>query len=161
MPYPPFFARNMKRSTLISVYAAPIILLFLYTGTSKFIDFHTFHREMMNQPFPTSWAPYISWILPSLEILIALALLLDRTRRVGFYFSLGLMSLFTLYTCLVLFHVFHYIPCSCGGVIKHLTWTQHLFFNLFFVGIAILGIRLGSGSVGEKQLERLDKRQPQ
>jgi hypothetical protein len=29
--------------------------------------------------------------------------------------------------------VFGRIPCSCGGLISSLSWTQHLFFNLFFL----------------------------
>jgi putative oxidoreductase len=60
----------------------------------------------------------------------------------AFYASLFLMSAFTIYTVAILFHAFRYIPCSCGGVIRKLTWPQHLFFNLFFVGISILGIIL-------------------
>jgi hypothetical protein len=52
------------------------------------------------------------------------------------------MLAFTVYTVAILLHAFKYIPCSCGGVIRKLTWPQHLFFNLFFVGISILGIML-------------------
>jgi len=58
------------------------------------------------------------------------------------YASLILMMAFTIYTVTVLLHAFRYVPCSCGGVIKKLTWPQHLVFNLFFVAISLLGIWL-------------------
>jgi hypothetical protein len=35
-----------------------------------------------------------------------------------------------------------HLPCSCGGVIKKLTWPQHLAFNIFFLLIAMTGIIL-------------------
>ena len=52
------------------------------------------------------------------------------------------MGIFTVYTGVILMHFFPYVPCSCGGVIKRLTWTQHLILNLSFVAISILGVIL-------------------
>ena len=33
-----------------------------------------------------------------------------------------------------------HLPCSCGGVIQHLTWGQHIVFNGFFIAVAATGI---------------------
>jgi putative oxidoreductase len=115
-------------------------MLFLYASVSKFLDFHRFVMEMNNQPFPNSFTPFLVWAVPCLEIAIAVALIFERTRLAGLYGSLVLMTLFTIYTGSVLLHFFHYVPCSCGGVIRKLTWKQHLFFNLFFVTISVIGI---------------------
>jgi putative oxidoreductase len=52
------------------------------------------------------------------------------------------MLLFSVYSALVLMKFFEYVPCTCGGVIKNLSWTQNLFFDLFFVALAIAGIVL-------------------
>ncbi|HZE83079.1 MAG TPA: MauE/DoxX family redox-associated membrane protein, partial [Puia sp.] len=73
---------------------------------------------------------------------ISIALIFERSRTIGFYASLILMSLFTIYTGSILLHFFNYVPCSCGGVIRKLTWGQHLVFNLFFVGLSVTGIIL-------------------
>jgi hypothetical protein len=86
--------------------------------------------------------PYLVWSIPSIEVLIAIGLIFEKTRIPAFYGSLGLMSAFTIYTVTILLHAFRYIPCSCGGVIRKLTWHQHLYFNLFFVGISLLGLWL-------------------
>jgi hypothetical protein len=32
------------------------------------------------------------------------------------------------------------IPCSCGGAIAHLSWTQHFFFNLFFIILSAIAL---------------------
>ena len=81
-------------------------------------------------------------LIPASEILIAAALLFDRTRMIGFYASLVILFLFTLYAALVLFHVFDYVPCSCGGMLKKLTWRQHLLFTGAFLILSIAGIAL-------------------
>jgi hypothetical protein len=33
-----------------------------------------------------------------------------------------------------------YVPCSCGGVLQKLGWTEHLVFNIVFVVLAATGI---------------------
>jgi hypothetical protein len=117
-------------------------MLFLYASVSKFLDFQRFIGEMNNQPLPNSWTPFLVWAVPSLEIAISVALIFERTRMAGFIASLALMTLFTVYAAAILLHFFAYVPCSCGGVIRKLTWPQHLVFNLFFVGLSVTGIIL-------------------
>jgi hypothetical protein len=132
----------MKRKIIIEIISSLLILLFLYASVSKWLAFRTFIGEMNNQPFPNWMTPFLVWSIPFIEVLIAIGLIFEKTRVQSFYASLILMLAFTIYTVAILLHAFKYIPCSCGGVIRKLTWPQHLFFNLFFVGISILGIIL-------------------
>jgi putative oxidoreductase len=131
--------RNKK--VIIEIAVLLLVFLFLYTGVSKLVDFKSFTYDLNNQPFPNGLTPTIRWIIPLTEIAIVISLLFERSRLAGLYASAVLMSMFTLYTALVLLHVFEYVPCSCGGVIKQLTWPQHLVFNIFFVVISLLAIR--------------------
>jgi putative oxidoreductase len=131
-----------KKQVRIECIAALLVILFIYASLSKFLDFTTFIGEINNQPLPNSWTPFLVWFIPCFEISIALVLLFEHTRLLGFYASLVLMVIFTIYTLIILFHFFSYIPCSCGGIIKKLTWRQHLVFNLVFVAISIYGIIL-------------------
>jgi putative oxidoreductase len=131
-----------KKQVLIECVCALLIILFLYASISKFLDFKTFIDQMNNQPLPNSWTPFLVWAIPLFEIGISIALLFEYTRLVGLYASLVLMTIFTLYTGIVLLHFFPYVPCSCGGVIRKLTWTQHLILNLCYVSLSILGIIL-------------------
>ena len=129
-----------KRQVMLECISALLILLFLYASVSKFLDFKTFIKEMNNQPLPNSWTPFLVYFIPCSEILLSVALIFERTRLLGLYGSLVLMGLFTIYAILILVHVFSYVPCSCGGVIKRLTWRQHLILNLFFVTLSIVGV---------------------
>lgn len=131
-----------KKQVIIECIAALLILLFLYASVSKFLDFKTFVDQMNNQPLPKSWTPFLVWTIPLAEIGISTTLLFEHTRLLGFWASLILMSLFTVYTALVLLHFFPYVPCSCGGVIHNLTWPRHLLLNLFYTTLAVLGINL-------------------
>src|ERR1700735_5679553 len=131
-----------KKQVLLECICALLILLFLYASISKFLDFKTFIDQMNNQPLPNSWTPFLVWAIPLLEIAISIALLFEYTRLLGLYASLALMILFTVYTGIILLHFFPYIPCSCGGVIQKLTWTQHLILNLFYIALSGIGIIL-------------------
>jgi len=132
----------MKRKIIIEIISSLLILLFLYASVSKWLAFKLFIGEMNNQPFPNWITPFIVWSIPIIEVLIVAGLIFEKTRVPALYASFFLMLAFTVYTVAILLHAFKYIPCSCGGVIRKLTWPQHLFFNLFFVGISLLGIRL-------------------
>ncbi len=118
------------------------MLLFLFASVSKWIDFRKFVGDINNQPFPNWITPFVTYGLPPLEVLITLALMFERTRTAGFYASLILMTAFTVYSAAVLLNFFDYVPCSCGGVIRNLTWSQNLILNLFFVAISLAGILL-------------------
>lgn len=130
-----------NKHIFIDIAVLLLVILFLYTGISKFVDFKGFTYDLNNQAFPNSLTPFLRWMVPLTEIAIVSTLLFEKSKLAGLYASLILMTAFTVYTGLVLLHVFEYVPCSCGGVIKHLTWPQHLIFNIFFVVISYLAIR--------------------
>ena len=132
----------LKRQVVLECIAALLILLFLYASVSKFLDFKRFIDEMNNQPLPNFWTPFLVWGIPFLEVAISAALIFEYTRLLAFYASLILMTLFTIYAIMILAHFFPYVPCSCGGVIRKLTWPQHLALNLIYVALSVLGLVL-------------------
>lgn len=132
----------MKRTIFIETICSLLIILFLYSGISKLIDLPGFNGDMRNQVFPMWMAEVLTYTIPPLEITISALLMFDSTRKTGLIASLILMMLFTIYTCLILFGFFPRIPCSCGGVIRKLSWTEHSIFNCFFTSISFIGIRL-------------------
>jgi hypothetical protein len=112
----------------------------VYAAVSKLADFTTFTGDMNNQPLPTFLKPILVWAVPLTELIVVALLIFDITRLAGLYAALILMMAFTFYTTVVLLHFFAYIPCSCGGIIKNLSWQQHLVLNVFFVLISLIGI---------------------
>jgi putative oxidoreductase len=130
----------MKQNTAIKIICALLVFLFVYAAVSKLANFAGFRVDMYNQPLPAFAKPILIWAVPIIELIIAALLIFDATRLAGLYASFALTVAFTFYTAVVLLHFFKYIPCSCGGIIKNLSWSQHLVFNLFFVLMALIGI---------------------
>lgn len=130
---------DKTRQLTIEISGALLILLFLYTALSKWLDFTKFTNSMNNQPFDNRLTPLLVWGIPGAEVLASVLLLLPRTRRWGFYLSLLMMLAFTGYIGLVLLNYFERRPCGCGGAIEALDWEQHFIFNLFFTAVAVLG----------------------
>lgn len=132
----------VRRKTLvIELTSGLLILLFLYTGLSKLFEHDLFVYNLTKSPLLSPFTGFISIALPIAEIVLAGLLLFKRTQLKGLWLSFGLMSLFTVYlTYMVSFH--DKLPCSCGGVISKMSWTQHIFFNLFFVLLSWVAIRL-------------------
>lgn len=143
----------MKKLVIIDIITALVILLFLYASFSKIFDLWYFKYDLAKQPFPKWLQNILIWAIPFSEIFIAGLLMVKRTRGLGLYFALLLMLLFTGYTAAILLHFFSFVPCGCGGVIRMLSWPQHLVFNLFFVAIIATGIWLRHKTLKDKQLQ--------
>lgn len=90
-------------------------------------------------PYIASYATVISWAVPFVELVIAGLLWFARYRTLALYASLVLLGSFTIYISIVLKYS-ESIPCSCGGVISTLGWTDHILFNITFMFMALLGI---------------------
>ncbi len=132
----------MKKPLFLELICGVLVLLFVYTGAAKLINFSGNLHDMHNQPFPSWMATTLAYVLPPAEMIIAAMLVFERTRRWGLYVYGILLLFFTLYIGAILLHWFPRVPCSCGGVIKYLTWTQHLWFNLFFLLLVVIALWL-------------------
>ena len=143
----------MKRATIVEVISSLLILLFLYTAVSKLLDYQTFKLQISKSPFITEFSSVVAWAIPGGEILVALALMFKRTRLLGLYASLFLMTMFTAYIFAMLNYSYD-LPCSCGGIISKMTWTQHFWFNTGFVVLSIVGIVLESKKVTQAVVQK-------
>jgi len=141
----------VKRSLIIEIISFFFILLFVYTAGSKLVNLEGFRSVISYSPIIGQQAAVVSWLMPITELLIALLLVIPQTRRIGLLVSAVLMLLFTLYVSYMLASMSK-LPCSCGGILKQMTWPQHLVFNIVFTLVAFTGYRLGAnpGSSSEE-----------
>jgi hypothetical protein len=117
------------------------ILLFMYAALVKLMDYQKFAIQLGQSPMLTRWANIIAWIIPALEIAVSILLMFARTQKIALYAALNLMVMFTAYIVIIL-NFSPQIPCSCGGVLERLGWTDHLVFNSFFIVLGIAAILL-------------------
>lgn len=129
----------MIRKIPLEAITALLVTLFVYTAVSKILDAGTFSEQMHNQPLPRWLTGSLVWIVPSIELIIAGLLLIRPLRIYGLLLSFFLLLIFTVYVSLVISHSFEWIPCSCGGVLKSMSWETHLVFNIGFTLLALTG----------------------
>lgn len=131
----------MKRFTFFDAIVFLIAVLFIYAAASKLIDFELFKAQIGKSPLITQFAEPIAWFIPGVEIVVSLALLTPRFQLVGLFASYFLMFMFTAYIGFILTFS-PYVPCSCGGILNNMGWTEHLIFNIGFTLMSVLGIIL-------------------
>jgi putative oxidoreductase len=137
-----FDNKNKKSGyILVKVITALFVLLFAYTATSKFLDYNLFVFQMRLAPLPMMIlvAPILGWLMPSIELIIAISLLFGRFRLNALYASVILLLIFEFYIVGMLLSRQH-LPCTCGGIISTMSWKQHLIFNGVFIAIGLTAI---------------------
>src|SRR5690349_10903639 len=87
---------------LVQVAACCLVLLFVYAGLSKLLDYSLFRSELGRSPYVTGIASLLSWLIPGGELMLAAALSFRRTRLAAFYTSFFLLILFTGYIYMML-----------------------------------------------------------
>ena len=127
-----------KRIFVEAVYVL-LVVLFAYTATAKLMNIFDFRGQLMGHSLIGHKAKYLVYAIPIAELVTVLLLLIPSTRIKGLYVSLGLLVVFSIYILLMLL-LGDNLPCTCGGVLQELTWTQHIFFNGGFIAITIFAI---------------------
>jgi hypothetical protein len=132
---------HQSRMLVADIICSLLVLLFSYTAISKLLVYDTFVRQLSKSPYVEEYASTIAWLLPAAECILALMLMVKATRLMALFAGFGLMLFFTAYIYAMLHYSF-YIPCSCGGVLAKMTWTQHFWFNVAFTVLSLTGIVL-------------------
>lgn len=135
--------RRRHNGITVEIISILYVVVFAFTGLTKLMEGDRFFNNLNNSPILPDmvWLSYIiSWVVPTLEIVIALLIAIPRTRLKGLYSALGLMIAFTIYVVGIVF-ISPYAPCSCGGIITLLSWPQHLIFNVGLIILALVAIR--------------------
>lgn len=135
----------MRKISFTDIVSILLLLLFVYTSTSKFLDYDKFVFQMKLAPFPLMklMAPVLGWFIPTIEALLSIGLatgiLESRYQLTGICASLILLVLFEIYIAGMLLSGMT-LPCTCGGIISKMSWKQHLCFNGLFIILSVIAI---------------------
>tara|TARA_R110002050_G_scaffold24083_3_gene64264 strand:+ start:17284 stop:17733 length:450 start_codon:yes stop_codon:yes gene_type:complete len=136
---------SKTKKILLEIICLLLVVLFIYAASNKMMDYANFKRQLGLSPLLGDFANLVAWVIPTIEIIIAFLLIIPEFKVWGLYASFILMSLFTAYLFIILnFVEAKDIPCSCGGILNGLGWRKHIYFNLFFVVLAAIGIIMRS-----------------
>jgi hypothetical protein len=131
----------MIRRIFLHIAIFSFIALFVYAAIAKLMDFQKFQVQLGQSPMLTRYATVVAWAVPVSELVVAVFIMFERTRLAGLYGAFGLMVMFTTYIVLAS-RFSDYVPCSCGGILESLGWTEHLIFNSVFVVMACVAVLL-------------------
>ena len=127
-----------------------LILLFVYTAFSKFLEFDKFRTVLKAAPFISNYSTVVAVMIPTIELTIVFLLLLRPTKKAGLIAATGILIFFTAYIIFMILTDLN-LPCSCGGVIQQLSWKQHIAFNIFFIALGITAIYFQSSGLNKKR----------
>ncbi|MCS3869472.1 hypothetical protein J3D55_002388 [Chryseobacterium ginsenosidimutans] len=122
-------------TTFVTMISYFFILLFIYAGVSKLLEFEEFQVQLAQSPLLSAYASSISYTVIIVELTIAGLLSIHKSRMLGLFASFSLMIAFSVYIYLILYYS-EFVPCSCGGILENMGWTTHLIFNITTVLIA-------------------------
>ena len=115
------------------------LLIFLYFYLGSFMLFHLkdWRLQLWNAPIldlGSTAVEALTWFIPTLLLFTGGALAFFRTQRIGLYVSLGLLTIYTSYVAVRLFHT---VPnsCSCGGGWITLSLPWQLGMGLLSIGL--------------------------
>jgi hypothetical protein len=136
-----FHVSEQTRERTIIVIRWVCMALFVYTAYAKIIDHDRFLKGLTRVRLISGFAVVISFLVPLTEMIVALLLLIPKTAKWGLYSFATLMLIFTGYIVSALIWE-KKLPCHCGGAIEKLSWSQHIWFNLAFIALAIFALWL-------------------
>lgn len=131
----------LKKTAIVEIISALFILLFVYTGISKLLNYEIFRIQSGFAPILRPYSEFIAIFIPIVELSIVVLYFIRSTKLLALYASITLMITFTIYIAWMLLSGLN-LPCTCGGIITSMSWKQHLIFNIAFIGLAFTGILL-------------------
>lgn len=141
-----------KKRIILECICFLFVVLFTYAAANKLLDYQKFSVQIGLSPLVTGFGGVIPWMVISSELIISVLLLIPRSRMAALFASFSLMTMFTAYIVAIL-KFSSFVPCSCGGVLEKLGWTEHLIFNCAFVALALTGIILQATIIKERETQ--------
>lgn len=145
--------RTLLRATGLKIIKFLLIALFVYTAITKVRSFEIFRVRLGQSPMLEGLGDLLAIVIPVALLATAILLLLERSQKLGLNVALGLMSLFTAYIAIVLAFFSSSLPCTCSGVFEGMSWVQHLWFNIGFIVLAIIGVLMDKSDEKILQLQ--------
>ena len=132
---------KVYKKVIVEGLSIMFILLFTYAAVNKLQELETFQTQLAQFPFISEYADGLVWVVPGMLITVSIFFFFEKMKLIAFYSSFLMILFFTLYIIAVL-NFAESIPCSCAGVFSSWSWTEHLYFNIGVLLLALVGIVL-------------------
>ena len=131
----------MTRDKIIYISINNILLIvFAFAAITKLLEQEKFYTNLVNSPIlelPSLVIHIMAWLIPILEVFVVIGLIWKRFQVQAIYLIVILLITYIIYTLAILL-VAPYSPCSCGGVIALIGWTQHLYLQIGLLSLTFV-----------------------
>ena len=127
-----------RKKHIVSIITFLFIFLFTYTAASKLYNMNGLIGSIARHPLFSTYSKSLAWTVIGLELAAVLLLLFIPLRIYGLGLSAILMLVFTFYIGSMLW-ISEKLPCSCGGIIREMSWPSHFILNIFLTLLAVVG----------------------
>ena len=103
-------------------------LLFILAAGIQFMHLDKFEAQLAEFPIFSSFSLTLSWLIPTIEIAIAVLLFKRKTKLLGLYVTSFWFVFFSFYVMFLL-TASTYVPCACGHSFFTMSWVNQLLFN--------------------------------
>lgn len=155
MPRLRYFSKNnfMKRYLLyfiVSVIQFGLFVLLMISVYQKIKNFETFMDTLVGTNlFYVNSVKYFAIAVVVAELIVAFFLL--AYRKIGFYLTILLFVVYTLY--IIILELYYFYPsCGCGGIMAQLPFKEHLTLNLIYIILAAISVLFVKRSAYEKNI---------
>lgn len=151
-----FHLSDRTRELIVLGICLACMFLFLSAAYSKVVEHEKFIRGLSKVTIIGPYAKLIAFIVPIIEIVVSILLIIPKTYRWGLYGFSGTMIVFTFYI-LGMWLWAKNLPCQCNLLIEKLSWGEHVWFNIAFIGVAILALKLSKSNIKLQILKKNEK----
>lgn len=130
----------MITKTLVKLIAIALAVLFAYAAVDKLEHYALFSLQLMRFPVSIPVIQEQAWIIPVIELTLAVLLLLPFSRLKALFASLFLLAVYTLYLTCMLESRFN-LTCKCGEPFQTISLKMHIMVTLagvFVTGVAVV-----------------------
>jgi hypothetical protein len=157
----PISKAEKRRLIILETMTCLLVLLWLYTGLDKLVDYKSYWHSMCLQIFPRSVLKIIVPVVPIVELGIGLLFFRPKWRGYAYVSSLLLLVSFTIYVALIYFGYFPKRPCACAGLFEKMSWGAAPYCQYLSVHYSILGTDASpekKGGVGQSINQIINQR---
>ncbi len=135
------YIRKHPQEFVLQVLTFTLLCPWIYVGSKKVFTYAEFRASMIKQPFANGYGIMLSYILPAVQLATGTLFIFEGTKRLGFWFTIILMFVFSSYVILALRDTWGSIPCDC--VLEFpISWKAHLWVNGLISIACIAGLLL-------------------
>lgn len=141
-----FKLSDSTREIVVFIICLICTFLFLFSAYEKLADHQRFYNGLSKVSIIGSKAKVISYVVPIFEVVVSILLIIPKTHKKGLYGFTILMGVFTFY----IFGMWLWadkLPCFCNLIVEKLSWGEHIWFNLAFIGLAITALLISKPNI--------------